>query len=148
MVLLTTLAPAYALDLCADIETLIDQSRVQFADIAEPADGNANDRAVTLMLPGASACSLAGTSNRSVYQCRWEFPHRAAQASETYDALVRGVDDCIGERAKLHTDQSVNHPDYYALRRYEMAPANVSVSIKDKSALDRTIVFVTVQGAN
>jgi hypothetical protein len=100
----------------------------------------------TLTLAGASYCLVTKRSNGSFYHCGWEFPYRAKPAYDTFDALVRGMNDCIGRHATLHSDRSVNHPDYYALRRYQTAQAEVSVSVKDKSALSRTFVFIRVQG--
>ncbi len=147
MVLLAALGVARAQDLCADIDYLIDQSGSQFSEIMPKPHGDAGDHEVTLALAGASYCLVTKRSKRSLYHCGWEFPHRAQQAYDTFDEFVRGVSDCIGQQATLHRDQSVNHPDFYALRRYETEQAEVSVSVKDKSALGRTFVFIRVQGA-
>ena len=138
---------AQARDLCANIDYLIDQSRSQFAKIMTKPNGDTGDHDVTLALAGASYCLVTKRSKRSFYRCGWEFPYRAQQAYDTFDELVRGVNDCIGRQATLHSDQSVNHPDYYALRRYETEQADVSVSVKDKGALGSTFVFIRVQGA-
>ena len=146
MVFLATIGVAQARDFCADIDYLIDQSGSRFADIMDKPNGNAGDHDVTLALAGASYCSVTKKSKSSSYQCAWEFPYRAQQAYDTFDELVRGVNGCIGERATLHSDRNVNHPDFYALRQYETEQAVVSVSVKDKSALSRTFVFIRVQG--
>ena len=79
------------------------------------------------------------------YHCRWDFPHRAQEAYATFDDFVLSVGKCIGETADMLKDQNVNHPDYYALTRYEAEKASVTVSVKDKSALDRTFVFIRVE---
>ena len=84
-------------------------------------------------------------SKRSLYHCGWEFPHRAEQAYETLDAFVEAAHDCIGPQATVHSDQGVNHPDFYDARRFEMKEAEVSVSVKDKGALGRTFVFIRVR---
>lgn len=146
VVLLATIGGAQARDLCASIVYLIDQSRSQFAEIMEKPNGGAGDHDVTLTLAGASYCLVTKRSRSSFYHCGWEFPYRAKHGYDRFDAFVRGVNACIGQRATLHSDQSVNHPDYYALRRYETEQAEVSVSVKDKSALSRTFVFIRVQG--
>ncbi len=146
MVLVATIGVAQARDLCANIDYLIDQSRSQFADIMDKPTGDAGDHDVTLTLAGASYCSVTKKSKSSSYQCGWEFPYRAQQSYDTFEELVRGVNGCIGQRATLHSDRNVNHPDFYALRRYETEQADVSVSVKDKSALSRTFVFFRVQG--
>ena len=109
-------------------------------------NGDTGDHDVTLALDGASYCLVTKRSKRSFYHCGWEFPYRAKLAYDTFDEFVRGVKDCIGRHATLHSDQSVNHPDFYALRRFETERAEVSVSVKDKSARSRTFVFIRVQG--
>jgi hypothetical protein len=146
LVFLATIGVARAQDLCANIDYLIDQSRSQFAEIAEKPTGDAGDHDVILTLAGASYCSVTKKSKSSFYHCGWEFPYRAQHAYDTFDEFVRGVNECIGQHATLHTDRSVNHPDYYALRRYETEQADVSVSVKDKGALGSTFVFIRVQG--
>ena len=137
---------AGAQDLCADINYLIDQSHTRFADIMDTSGGDGGGRAVTLTLAGASSCHVLTTLEGHAYHCSWAFSYRTKNAYDTFDALVGEVDTCIGPQATLHEDQSVNHPDFYALRRYEMDQADVSVSVKDKSAQDRTFVFIRVQG--
>ena len=146
MVLLATIGVAQARDLCANLDYLIDQTGSQFAEIIDKPNGDAGDHDVTLTLAGASYCFVTKKSKRSFYHCGWEFPYRAKPAYDTFDEFDRGVNECIGQHATLHTDQSVNHPDYYASRRYEMEQAEVSVSVKDKSARSNTFVFIRVEG--
>lgn len=146
LVFLATMGVARAQELCANLGTLIEHSRSQFADIADKPSGDTGDHDVALVLSGASTCSVAKALKGSSYHCRWKFPYRARQAYDTFDGFVRGVNDCIGRQATVHGDQSVNHPDYYALRRYETEQAVVSVSVKDKGALGSTFVFIRVQG--
>ena len=141
-----TLGVAHAQDFCAKVDRLIDQSQSGFSKIAAKPKGNAGDHDVTLTLAGASYCSVTRKSKRNWYHCAWEFPHRAKQAYETFEEIAGKLTACIGGRATLHSDRSVNHPDYYASRRYELKQADVSVSVKDKGALGSTFVFVRVQG--
>ena len=147
MVILAASSGAQAGEFCSNINTLMDQSQRHFADITGKADGDAGDHDANLALAGASYCRVTKPPKTSSYYCAWEFPYRATHAYNTFDAFIRDLDDCIGQHAASHDDQDVNHPDYYALRRYETAQSDVSVSIKDKSALDRTFVFIRVQGA-
>ncbi len=141
-----TLGVAQAQDFCAKVDHLIDQSQSGFPKIAAKPKGNAGDRDVTLSLAGASRCSVTMKSEKNWYHCAWEFPHRAEQAYETFEEIAGKLNACIGKRATLHSDRSVNHPDFYASRRYELKQADVSVSVKDKGALGSTFVFVRVQG--
>ena len=145
LVFLATAGVAEAQDLCANIHHLMDQSRSDFAEIGGKPSGDTGDHEATLTLAGASYCTVTKRSKRSTYHCGWEFPHRAEQAYDTFDEFVRKVDDCIGRHATVHSDQSVNHPDYYASRRYETERAEVSVSVKDKGALGSTFIFIRVQ---
>ena len=144
--LLVTNDVVRAQDFCAKVDDLIDQSRSGFVQVADKASGKPGTYDATLVLDGASFCAVTRKSNRSWYHCGWEFPYRAQQAYDTFDAFVARVNDCVGQRATLYSDQSVNHPDYYSLRRYEMEQADVSVSVKDKGALGNTFVFIRVQG--
>ena len=146
LVFLAAMGVAQAQNLCPNIDYLIDQSQLGFTGIADKPNGAAGDHDVTLTLAGASYCLVTKKSKRNWYHCGWEFPYRAKRAYDTFDEFVAGMTECIGQNATLHTDQRVNHPDYYASRRYEMEQANVSVSVKDKGALGSTFVFIRVQG--
>jgi hypothetical protein len=63
----------------------------------------------------------------------------------TFKALGQELESCIGDRAVLSDDQNVNHPDFYEARMFLLDQAKVSVSVKDKSALGSTFVFVSVE---
>ena len=131
LLLLAAPGVARAGDLCADVERLMADASSGFA--ASPA------------LAEASDCEVTATGKKRVYQCSWEHPHRAAEAYAHYDAFVQELDGCLGPQTTPVADQSVNHPDFFALRRYPMPGADVSVSVKDKSALNRTFVFLRIQ---
>ena len=53
---------------------------------------------------------------------------------------------CIGDLAEERTDRPVNHPDFYASHYYKLPGAEASVSLKNKSTLMSTVVFVGVDG--
>lgn len=148
MAFLATLGAARAQDLCADIGTLIDQSRANFAAIADQPTGDAGGHEATLTLAGASTCLVTRQAKRAWYQCAWVFPYRAKRATDTFDELAGKLDACLAGRATVHGDRSVNHPDTYAARRYDLEQAQVSLSVKDKAALGKTFVFIRVQGRN
>jgi len=141
-----TLGVAQAQDLCANVDYLINQSQSGFSKIAAKPKGDSGDHDVTLTLAGASYCLVTKRAKRNWYHCGWEFPYRAKQAYETFEQIAGSMNACIGRRATLHNDQSVNHPDYYSSRRFELEQADVSVSVKDKGTLGSTFVFVRVQG--
>lgn len=130
--------------LCTSIQYLIDQSRFDFSDVVNASGKDAGVQDAKLVLAGASSCTVTIQAQRNWYQCEWKYAYRDRQAYDNFDSLVRRVHRCIGEKIDIHTDRNVNHPDYYALRRFELEHANVSVSLKDKSALQNTLVFVRV----
>ncbi|MFV2054435.1 hypothetical protein [Aliiroseovarius sp. YM-037] len=105
--------------------------------------------AITLALPDAEApatCavsrSLAGGLER---HCHWVFPYRSAEASAAFEAVLEAVTACLGPGISVRTDESVNHPDSYDLRIIEQKDAVFAVfavSLKDKAALQATLVFL------
>ena len=137
---------AQARDLCGNINYLLDQSQSAFKEISDRPAGQEGEHHVTISLAGASKCLVTEKSAGTWYHCAWEFPYRAEQAYDAFEEFVGAMNDCIGRRATVHTDRNVNHPDFYALRRYEMEQADVSVSVKTKGALGGTFVFIRVQG--
>lgn len=135
-----------AQNLCANINYLIDQSKSKFSKIMGKSDGEMGSHDATFVLANASQCVVTTKSTKSWYRCSWKYPYRNKRAYDSFDDFVEGMNQCIGHIAKMHVDHSVNHPDYYASRRYEMEQAAVSVSIKDKSALGSTLVSIRVEG--
>ena len=145
---LATLGAARADDFCRNIDHLIDQSRSGFANIAAEPKGDAGDHEARLTLAGASTCLVTRKSKRSWYHCTWTFPLRAQRATDSFDAFAGKLDGCLAQRATIHNDRSVNHPDSYTARRYDLEQAEVSLSVKDKAALGNTFIFIRVQGRN
>ncbi len=105
------------------------------------------EAATPVMLPGAEDCATARSlSGEKSYYCAWKFAYRTAGAYGTFDAYDQSLQECFGDRAELSQDQRVSHPDYYDLRQYRLDQVSVTLSIKDKSALQSTYVFVRVRG--
>ena len=73
------------------------------------------------------------------YDCEWGGDYRSDAASEAFISLVDQDATC----GKLITaqDQQVSHPDSYDLRQFNVNGTEVSVSLKDKGALNQTYVF-------
>jgi len=94
---------------------------------------------------GAADCreSLALGGARS-FHCFLAFEYRSDAAIEAFEDIVTEVTACIGPMAIIKTDQSVNHPDAYDLREFQTGARSYAVSIKDKGALQQTLVFVRV----
>ena len=136
---------AVANSICSDINILIEEAPRDFsAIIVEPSRGSGG-YGVTFELEGASDCAVRQLLRGKSYYCTWEFRHRDAEAYMTFKALGQELESCIGDRAVLSDDQNVNHPDFYEARMFLLDQAKVSVSVKDKSALGSTFVFVSVE---
>ena len=94
---------------------------------------------------GRASCreslALGGASN---VHCVLEFSYRSEDAARVFEALVQEITACVGRSATVTTDQSVNHPDAYDLREFQNGTQAYAVSIKDKGALQQTLVFVRV----
>jgi len=98
-------------------------------------------------LPDAGNCKpILTLGGGRTYHCSWKFSYRADAASRAFENYARTVESCIGDNAGIAKDQSVNHPDFYDLREYQFEQGQVSVSIKDKSGLQSTYVFIAVSG--
>jgi len=133
---------------CSTLEELVARVPSNFSNIVIAKDGKPSEHDVTLVLDGATKCAVIAQSKKRSYYCVWEFPHRDQGAYRQFKELDRVVSDCLGQQAEANRDQSVNHPDFYDSRMYEMAHATVTVSVKDKSALANTFVYVWVAPKN
>ena len=134
---------AAASEFCAHVTRLVEGAHSNFADwprgeaepMAAPAMADAERCSLVLILSGAR-----------VYQCAWTFDHRSDAAYAAFESFDRSLQSCLGDSAQVERDRRVNHPDFYDQRRYRVARAEVTLSVKDKSALQHTYVFVRVQG--
>ena len=129
---------AHAVGLCPAVEALLNAARGNFA----------GDPPAVPVAPAGAAAALCGLSltlsGARSYQCGWPFAFREPLATDTFAAFVRELDGCFGPEAATGDDQAVNHPDSYELRRYVLPDAEIAVSLKDKSALGKTYVFLRV----
>ncbi len=136
---------AVAASFCSSINLLIDAAPGNFADLTvEPGEGSAS-REDALKLEGSADCTVRQLINSKSYACTWEFRHRDANAYAKFEALDQALQSCIGDRATMSDDQEVNHPDFYDARLFLLDKVKVVVSVKDKSALGSTFVFVFVE---
>lgn len=122
--------PAYANTICDDLAVLAaqgpDVGLVRF-------DRGADCRA---------ALAMSGVTN---IHCSWTFPYRSDEATDAFDGLFDELTECLGPDATPTRDQSVNHPDAYDLRQFDLGGQAYAVSLKDKGALQQTLVFIRVQ---
>lgn len=129
---------------CADLQTIIGASRTGFVELAG-ATADADGRYPATLIPrDANACSVGQPPGTASYHCVWAFPLQKPAAYAKYKTMEQQTDACIGSQATPQDDQGVNHPDFYAARRFELQGAAVIVSVKDKSVLNRTLVNLWV----
>lgn len=126
------LAPAAAAGLCPALE----------AAVGAVADGTLG-AAPPPVLEGASECRIATEPDGSAYYCLWQYPYRAEAARAAFAALESQLAACTGVSAG-RDDFGVNHPDSYAARLYDLDQARIVVSLKDKAAERRTVIFLRV----
>jgi hypothetical protein len=132
---------AHADEFCHDIDSLIAQATAGF-------DG-AQDTGDLTALPGADECGLSdelGGMRR--YHCVWEFGYRQSEAYEAFDRMHQMLHRCLRADVTETRDQPVNHPDFYERVSYRTGSIEVSVSIKDKSALQRTFAFIFIHSVS
>ena len=92
--------------------------------------------------PAGAECStyLTATSGTGV-SCRWENPYRAEAARQKASALWETLIQCRDGKP-LSPDKQVNHPDSYDLRTLAHGTTIYAISVKDKAAQNRTLVFL------
>ena len=94
----------------------------------------------------ADDCSMSiAIGGARTLHCHWRFAYRADEANALFERLHEALADCSGG-AEPEADQQVNHPDSYDQRRFGIGGVPVSVSLKDKGALQQTLVFLAVEG--
>lgn len=140
-----TAFPSNASAFCLAVDHLADLAHGNFV---HGTVNQARVHEVASVLPGTNQpakCRIVAKPDRKSHMCMWTFPYRDQAASSGFDALSNAVGMCIGEGAAGQQDQRVNHPDFYDARSYHRGNATVTVSIKDKAALEHTFVFLRVE---
>ena len=95
---------------------------------------------------GADECSVAlGEGGIRMYFCSWGFEYRSGEARSFFGELERKLIACLKPSSPARDDQQVNHPDSFIHDTYTVSGIDLSVSVKDKSPLQKTFVFVRMQ---
>ena len=76
--------------------------------------------------------------------CHWPFAYRSGEAVTFADTLWQQISSCR-EGELEGQENSVNHPDSYALRTWAAASGVYRVSVKDKAQLNGTYVFLRTE---
>ena len=119
---------------CAGLKTLTDAAVTDFRDLT----GSGAD------LVGAENCVLslaAGGVRRTT--CRWRFDYRDPAAAEAFTRMEGAVQACLPALTRSR-EPGVNHPDTFDQRRYGDGDIEVTLSLKDKVALDTSFIFLGV----
>lgn len=99
-------------------------------------------------LTSADKCSMVqGLSGANAFHCSWKFGFRESAATEAFDRMNQKITACFPNSEQAVTDEGVNHPDSYQQFEYTSDKLRLSLSIKDKGALQETYVFLSVQAA-
>lgn len=104
----------------------------------------ATEAEVAALLDGPAECrtGLAQGGGRFV-NCGWTFPYRDAGARTAFEAVAARLAPC-GPGLPKRSDVGVNHPDSYASHTVALPSGTVTVALKDKAPLSRSLVFVTL----
>ena len=133
-VLAFALLPSIAMadPFCAALDRLVesaDREGVPGFELAEV--GAASECSRSLELGGIKAVT-----------CGWAFEYRADAATEAFDLVLQSMRNC--GTALGRDEAEVSHPDSYDLRMYDVGGARVSISLKDKGALEQPWLFLRV----
>jgi hypothetical protein len=89
-------------------------------------------------------CEIS-SSDQYALTCTWQFPYRSELATNRFDTVRGLISACSDDPAGFTKDQNVNHPDYYEAYYYGAGNNTLSASIKDKGALQKTLVFLRMK---
>ena len=114
-------------------------------------DGSGNGDALRRVAPELTetpaVCGQSmGVGGAMSTHCRWAFAYRDPRAAAAYRALVTDLAHCVGpEQVTANAeDKAVNHPDTYDLRLMAITGGTAGISLKDKAALQQTLVFLRI----
>lgn len=95
-----------------------------------------------------ATCSFSlDTHGAKSANCNWAFSYRSAEANGAFKDMLAELSACADMASGIETDQSVNHPDFYDLRLMRITGGEMGLSIKDKAAIQQTLVFLRLTPA-
>ncbi len=121
-------------------------SAAPFCDVLSALSQRPDSTSVQLPLPfepqvATCSTSLTISGQRDVH-CHWTFAYRSKVSASVFDGMTVAVSRCLDPTVVMIRDQSVNHPDAYDLRIFRLDLHEYAVSLKDKGALQQTLVFL------
>ena len=116
-----------------------------FADCAalEAMAGRDKQRVAALFAPHTATCQTALQTTGETLVCYSEHPFRSETATDLAAEIEAEIAACFDAPAR-QSDTGVNHPDSYSARWFDVGEARIYLSVKDKGALEKTLVFVRV----
>ena len=132
---------------CEDVRYLIEQSKSQFAAIRGGSDHQFGGFETTFTLPDVWYCGILEDVEKWSYRCVWKYPLGDEQARTAYQDLSTAMKACIGDIAEEQVDQTVNHPDIYQSRYYQLPKGALNINLKNKADLESTLVSMRIDGA-
>ncbi len=132
-------------ELCPATAHLANLARENFAIQPQPADV----RKLAFGLSGSNGpaeCRIVVKPDKKSHMCMWAFDYRDFRAATGLEDLTTAIETCLGAIRSQRQDNPVNHPDSYEARYFKLDGVNISASIKDKAALEKTFVFLWVEG--
>ena len=122
---------------------------VAFEDTVQRASSNYETSPETQPVVGEqvpSNCDIAITSDGTrIFHCRWDYSFRAPEAVKLMADINTDIERCLGVQSRKIED-GVNHPDTYEQRLYRLGDINISLSLKDKTALSQSFVSLQISG--
>ena len=95
-----------------------------------------------------STCSDSLTTDGPTRHCRFDHTYRAVQAATQFEYLARLIPQCLPGATLRPKTPGVNHPDTHLERIFDVEGGQITVSLKDKSQLGKTLVFLQVTRRN
>lgn len=95
----------------------------------------------------ATCSRFLSQSNSTGISCYWEFPFRDQSATQMAKSFWGDIQNCRRGN-ELEADLQVNHPDSYDLREWVTTDGIFRVSVKDKTQLEKTLVFLRFEKSN
>lgn len=129
---------ATATEFCSELTGLTEQAALNFLDVTT---------SNTPTLAGAAFCAMSrvDTGGRALH-CAWPFEYRDPLATAAFDGFAGDILSCANSTDIMLEDRPVNHPDTFVQRQFAMNDIVISLSLKDKTALGETYVFVGILG--
>ncbi|MEM8793247.1 MAG: hypothetical protein AAGE80_16620 [Pseudomonadota bacterium] len=121
----------FAEDICAALDRMVDVALERGSE-------------ASASIGDAEACGVALQADGKAPYCYWSFPLRAQEARSAFSRLESDLRTCLGSGLPYLPDQDVNHPDSYTAGSFQTNEAEIAISLKDKAALNQTLVFLRV----